>query len=90
MVLCWAELVERAEVFLMVLVVLAGEKKDTTMLRENTPTNSNIKHREKIEVELWMAINAVGVVAISQHQQQQYCCCWCWLCIGQNRFSRLK
>ncbi len=28
-------------------------------------TNSNIKHREKIEVELWMAINAVGVVAIA-------------------------
>ncbi len=39
LVLCWAELVERAEVLLMVLVVLAGEKKDTTMLRENTPTN---------------------------------------------------
>ena len=26
--------------------VLAGEKKDTTMLGENTPTNSNIKQRE--------------------------------------------
>ena len=46
MVLCWAELVERAEVLLLVLVVLAGEKKDTTMLGENTPTNSNIKQRE--------------------------------------------
>ena len=46
MVLCWAELVEQAEVLLLVLFVLAGEKKDTTMLGENTLTNSNIKQRE--------------------------------------------
>ena len=47
-------------------LMVADEERDSTMLHsENTPTNSNIKQRGKIEVELWMigsAVAAVGVV----------------------------
>jgi hypothetical protein len=46
----------------------ADEVIDSTVLHEpphkNTPTNYNIEQREKIEVELWIAV-AVGVVGIA-------------------------
>ncbi len=43
----------------------AEEERDPTMLHyENTPANSNINQRGKIEVELWMAAVAVGCVGV--------------------------
>ncbi len=42
-----------------------GDPKMLHELNDNTPNNSNIKQGEKIEVELWMAVNAVGVVGIA-------------------------
>jgi hypothetical protein len=43
----------------------ADEVKDSTTLNENTPTsNINMKQRVKIEVEIWVAVNAAGFVAI--------------------------
>ena len=41
----------------------ADEVIDSTVLHESTPTNSNIKQRGMIEVELWMAVAAIGFVA---------------------------
>ncbi len=40
------------------------EEGDPTMLYKNTPTYSNIKQREKIEVELWLAVAAVGYTVV--------------------------
>jgi hypothetical protein len=37
-----------------------GEVRASTMLNEYMRTNSNMKQRVKIEVDLWMAVNAVG------------------------------
>ena len=37
-------------------LMVADEERDPTMLHENAPTNSNIKQRGKIEVELWMIV----------------------------------
>jgi hypothetical protein len=44
-------------------LMVADEERDPTMLHsENTPTNSNINQRGKIEVELWMIVAVVGCV----------------------------
>jgi hypothetical protein len=37
-------------------LMIADEERDQTMLHENALTNSNIKQRGKIEVELWMIV----------------------------------
>jgi hypothetical protein len=46
-------------------LMVAGEERDPTMLHsEDTPTNSNIKQRGKIEVELWMIGSAVAAAGV--------------------------
>jgi hypothetical protein len=41
----------------------ADEEGDPTVLHENTPTNPNVNQRVKIDIELWMAVAAIGFVA---------------------------
>ena len=40
--------------------MIADEERDPTMLHENAPTNSNIKRRGTIEVEIIEIIGCVG------------------------------
>jgi hypothetical protein len=43
-------------------LMIADEERDPTMLHENAPTNSNIKQRGTIEVDIWMIVAVVGCV----------------------------